>query len=304
MSNKIYLGNRLSDLDIGEPSLPVSKVILNVDSENCYIAGDDTGLTIERDCPWATQAMADSVLAKMHGFIYKPYSGKDALLDPAAELGDAVTVGGHYGVLAQMGRNLDRQASATVGAPGDDEIDDEYPYKSKQRKETDRVLAKAYSRISKTAEEILLEVTGLNDKYTSLSLTIDGVTVKDETGATRIKGSSIETDTLYVKSANIEGELVASSLKGSEVNITDTSGSLIGYFSTVGTSEGPSLSLLGANRLYCMALGGNAVLMGGSGASITCGGSASNPVVMVDGTFYAANYEARISALERTVGLA
>ena len=149
MSDKIYLGSRLSDLDIGEPALPVGKVILNVDSENSYVAGDDTGSTIEQVCPWATQAMADNVLSKLKGFIYKPYTGADALLDPAAELGDALTVGGTYGILAQMGRNLDRQAAATVGAPGIDEIEDEYPYKSKQRKETDRVLAKAYSSISK-----------------------------------------------------------------------------------------------------------------------------------------------------------
>lgn len=161
MSDKIYLGNRLADLDIGEPSLPVSKVILSVDGETYYKSGDDTGLTIEQNCPWATQAMADSVLSKLRGFVYRPYIGTDALLDPAAELGDALTVGGEYVVLAQMGRTLDRQSAATVGAPGTDEIADEYPYKSKQRKEIDRVLAKSYSRISKTASEIRLEVSAL-----------------------------------------------------------------------------------------------------------------------------------------------
>lgn len=211
--SKLFLGNRLADLDIGEPSLPVSKVILNVDGETYYQSGDDTGATVEADCPWATQAMADSVLSQMKGFVYKPFSGYDALLDPSAELGDAITAGGHYGVLAQMGRSLDRQAAATVGAPGVDEIEDEYPYKTKQRKATDRVLAKAYSRISKTADEIRLEVVKevgeLDKQYTELKVTLDGVTITDESGTTRIKGSSIETDTLYVNAANINGTLTA-----------------------------------------------------------------------------------------------
>lgn len=237
MSDKIYLGSRLADLDVGEPSLPVSKVILNVDGQTYFQSGDDTGLTVEQDCPWATQAMADSVLEKLKGFVYKPYNGTDALLDPSAELGDALTVGGEYGILAQMGRTLDRQSAATVGAPGTDEIEDEYPYKSKQRKEIDRVLAKSYSRISKTAEEIRLEIqneveglsssisltleefsasiNGLEGDFAELSLTLDGLTVTDDEGTTKIKGSSIETETLYVDAANVTG-----TLKASQINLT------------------------------------------------------------------------------------
>ena len=207
MSDEIFLGNQLSDLDFGKPSLPVSKVILNVDSETYYQAGDDTGSTIEADCPWATQEMADNVYAKMKGFVYKPFNGYDALLDPSAEVGDGITVGGERSILAMLGRNLDRQAAATVGAPGTDEIEDEYPYKSKERKRTDRALAKAYAKISKTADEIRLEVAGLSDQYTALAVTLDGVTITDSTGTTRVKGNSIETDTLYVNAANIKGSL-------------------------------------------------------------------------------------------------
>ena len=212
MSDKIYLGNRLSDLDIGEPSMPISKVILNVDSEKYYQAGDDNGLTIEQDCPWATQAMADSILEKLQGFVYNPYSGSEALLDPAAELGDAITVGGLYGILSTIGRNLDRQGAATIGAPKVDEIEDEYPYKTKERKKTDRTLANARSLISKTAEEIRLEVQSISGETTELKVLLDGVTVTDDEGTTRIKGSSIETDTLYVKAANVTGTITADAL--------------------------------------------------------------------------------------------
>lgn len=337
MSDKIDLGSRISDLDIGEPSLPVSKVILNVDSDTYYQSGDATGATIEADCPWATQAMADNVLAKTKGFVYKPYSGFDALLDPAAELGDTITVGGHCGVLAQLGRKLDKQALATVGAPGNDEIEDEYPYKTKQKKETDRVLAKSYSRISKTAAEIRLEVANglegaeaeISDieigleaitsrvrdaegnisflEQTADSITaavgdmklqikeLEGLTVTDpESGTTRIKGGSIETDTLYVKSANITGDLVASALKGDEISIIDSKGTVYG-----------KMSVTDSGALYIV----SGVLSG-----FLLGGTDTNPVVTCLGTLYADNVvagniqtyldalETRISRLEGLFG--
>jgi len=68
---------------------------------------------------------------------------------------------------------------------------------------------KKYTKLSKTDEQILLEVHDVGGKVTELLVTIDGVTVKDDDGTTLIKGSSIETGTLYVKAANIEGKLVA-----------------------------------------------------------------------------------------------
>lgn len=210
--SKIFLGSNLADMDVGEPLLPVSKVRLNVDSETYYEAGDNSGTTVESTCPWASQAMADSVLAKLQGFRYKPFDGYNAFLDPAAEFGDGITVGGMYSVLATIGRNLDRQAAATVGAPGVDEVDDEYPYKTKQQRANERTLAKARSLISKTANEILLQVEGISGEVTKLSVTLDGVTVTDGSGTTLIKGSSIETDTLKVNAANIVGQLTVGQL--------------------------------------------------------------------------------------------
>lgn len=68
---------------------------------------------------------------------------------------------------------------------------------------------KKYSKLSKTDEQILLEVHDVDGKVTELLVTIEGVTVQDQDGTTLIKGSSIETGTLYVKAANIDGKLKA-----------------------------------------------------------------------------------------------
>lgn len=226
--SEIYLGNLLSDLDIGKPSLPVSGVYLKVDGETGYMAGDESGLVIECECPWGSAEMAYNILAKMKGFVYEPFSGTDALLDPAAELGDAITVGGHYGILATLGRNLNWQSSATVGAPSTDEIEDEYPYQSKQKRQTDRVLAKAYSRISKTAEEIRLEVVKKIDEDAANTL-ISAAIGKIELSVSSKNGStsfvltdgtaeiSAQTLNLTVPAVNISGKLTASQIDADEL---------------------------------------------------------------------------------------
>lgn len=174
--DKIYLGNKLENFESSEPFLPISRVILKVDGQNGYIAGDESGRTIEKTMPWATQAMADSILASLKGQVYKPYSGSGALLDPAAELGDALTVAGEYGVLAGMSRQLDRMGISDISAPGADELEDEFPYTSKSQREVERVLGKAYSRISKTADKIMLEVADeVKEINASISLTANGI---------------------------------------------------------------------------------------------------------------------------------
>lgn len=233
MSDKIFLGNRAGDMDTGD-IFQVTRVNLNVDSENYYTAGDDTGQTIEVMCPWGTQAMADSILASMQGYKYQPYTASDALLDPAAEIGDAVTVGGIYSVISSVDTVFDRACAPSISAPESDEIDDEYPYESRERKEINRQLAQTRSLISKTSEQIMLEVEneikglsasitvqldnitqrveGLDGEFTEVSTTLDGLTIKDSTGETKIKGSSVETDTLIVNAANINGTLTANQI--------------------------------------------------------------------------------------------
>lgn len=251
MSDKIYLGNKLGDFETSESLSPVSCVILKVDGETEFVAGDDSGRTIEKTCAWGTQAMADSILAALRGVNYTPFDGRNALLDPAAEIGDTITVSGHSGTLVGIGRQLDRLCEADVFAPGADELEDEFFYKPREQRELDRVLKQAYSRITKTADQILLEVArvdesvaslavtadaivgrveSVEDGFAEIALTIDGLTVTDDNGTTRIKGNSIETDSLYVKAANIRGTLTAGELQGDIIYLYDDDGRKVAKF--------------------------------------------------------------------------
>lgn len=177
LSDKIFLGSNVGELETGDMPANITRVNLSVDSDHYYTAGDDTGRAIEVTCPWGTQEMANSILASVSGKTYQPYTATDALLDPAAEIGDAVTIGGYYSVIADISTSFDRACAPTISAPESDEIDDEYPYESREKRETDRQLAQTRSLISKTAKEIRLEVSNeLNGLSASIDIKLDSIT--------------------------------------------------------------------------------------------------------------------------------
>lgn len=168
MSDKIFIGSDVADLDVGQEK-NITKVILSRSADTWFEAGDDTGDTLEVTNPWATQAMADVILAEVKRTAYLPYTATDALLDPAAEIGDSVTVGGVYSEIVSMDLDLGVAGCVGLSAPGVDEIEDEYPYKSSGDREAQRENKRLYSLITKTDEEIRLyvanEIEGLEAEF-------------------------------------------------------------------------------------------------------------------------------------------
>lgn len=110
-------------------------VVVYYGDEAAFEAGDTSGATgrvLTCDCPWATQATANGILAALTGSAYQPYTADGAIIDLALELGDVVTVGlpGETVTGPVMSINITGGAleQATISAPGEDEIDHEYPY--------------------------------------------------------------------------------------------------------------------------------------------------------------------------------
>ena len=170
LSDKVFIGREAAQITKSPALPPVSKVVLMVDSSTAYTAGDDSGRTMQLTCPYATQAMADNVLAELRDYSYTPLQAQDALLDPAAELGDGVTAAGVYTVLAQMVLDWDALMASESGAPGQAEQESEYSYKSPVLSQLHYQIADTRSQIIKTAEEIRLEVEnevkGLSAEFT------------------------------------------------------------------------------------------------------------------------------------------
>ena len=304
MSDKVYLGQNASDLDYDEKAPKISRVNLAVDSDHIYTSGDDTGRTLEVSCPWGSQAMADSILAKVSGIEYQPYEASDALLDPATEIGDGITLGGVYSVLAQSYVSLDKQCAANISAPYTDEIDDEYPYKTPEQRKTERQLAQTRSLITKTSEEIKLEVQGLDGKYTKLSQTVDGFTFEDESGTVYIDGGAIKANSvtadkidatnLKVDAANITGTLYIGDLVDdvglvTENNVTTITNNAIKTANisadqiTAGTLDADNISIDGLFAIYygsrlCGKIGGMYTVANGAGAVLTGPGNGAGYV--------------------------
>lgn len=250
MSDAVFVGVRAAALESAPAVTPYSRVILYRDRETHFTAGDDSGQTYEKTIPSATQAMAEDILAKLSGAVLRPIAARHALLDPAAELGDGVTVGGIYSQLGKIVTTYDAELQATLDTPFEDEFQDEFPYHTS----TERIygqLDATRSSITKTAEQIMLEVArvdesvaslavtadaivgrveSVEDGFAEIALTIDGLTVTDDNGTTRIKGNSIETDSLYVKAANIRGTLTAGELQGDIIYLYDDDGRKVAKF--------------------------------------------------------------------------
>lgn len=176
-ADKTFLGRRMMDFSSAPAFSPISRVTLWVDDNNCYTAGNDTGRTMEADCPWATQAICNDVLSRMRGYQYIPYTATDAMIDPAAEIGDGVSVNGRYSVLASIDATFDPMFTATVAAPADEELDHEYPYKSSASRAFDRKLAQTRAAITVKADEIMAQVENeLNGLSSSINVKLDSIT--------------------------------------------------------------------------------------------------------------------------------
>jgi hypothetical protein len=228
LSDKYYVGLDTTSFADNGKYKPVSRVTLLVDDENSLTAGDDTGMEITASCPHATQAMVNSLLAAMKGYRYQAYEAGAVNIDPAAELGDGVTVCGIYSPLSKL--SDDGRGYADISSPGEMEMEDEYPSEGYISQEFNRKIAEARSLITKTSEEINLRVEGIDGKYTELKTTLDGVTITDASGTTKIKGSSIETESIAAKSIsadklNLTGAITFSDLDANAQNSINTANS-------------------------------------------------------------------------------
>lgn len=227
--SKIYVGARAQNMDIGAEVANITRVNLVVDSEHMYTAGDDTGRTIEVECPWGTEKMAADILARVGNVQYKPFSAEMALLDPAFEIGDAVTIGGVYSQIADADCTYNGASLVTIKTPELDEIDDEYPGEKTKQSSIERKIAYTRSLISKTAEQIRQEVANEVEGL-SASVTVELDSIRQEV-EDEINGLSaaIEIDLTKIsgrlEDAESSIEVAITTLDGFTVTTTNEDGS-------------------------------------------------------------------------------
>ena len=203
--SNLYVGERAAGISVPPKFDAISKVVLLVDDENYYEAGNGTGRTLELTCPYGTQEMANNILASVSGYQYQPVTATDALADPAVELGDSMTVGGAYSIVAQREIDFGLLLPMGLAAPGQEEIESEYPYVSQQQSDINRQLADTRSEIAKNSEQIQLTVEGLNSAnqaISQLTLSIDSIELSVSNGSTS-STITLKKDNVVVSSQEI-----------------------------------------------------------------------------------------------------
>jgi hypothetical protein len=202
LSNKYYVGKDVTSFSDKGKYKPISRVTLLVDDENSLTAGDDTGMEVIASCPHATQPMVNALLQTMKGYQYQAYEADAANIDPAAELGDGVTVGGIYSPLSKL--SDDGRGYAGISSPGEAEMEDEYPSEGYITQEFNRKIAETRSTITKTSEEINLKVEGIDGRVSDITQTVDGISLS-VTSASNPDGQTTATITLKVGPNNYTG---------------------------------------------------------------------------------------------------
>lgn len=232
MSGKIFVGNSASGLTEADKLQPYSKVTVT-DGTNSYTSGDNTGRELTVNVPLLPSIKGDTlaanILAAVKNYRYQPYEAADALLDPAAELGDGVTVGGIYGGIHAKTTTFSRLFRADVSAPAEEEIDNEYPYLSAQ--ERDAVRQK--KQTAKNTADIATNTSDIKDNADDIS------GVKSRVGT--LEANQITTSYLQANYCEING----ATIKGIKADVANISKLFSGETYT-GLISTPSLYVNGA----------------------------------------------------------
>lgn len=173
MSDVINVRRALMSLEKQETFSGYSKVVIAVSDDLEYSAGADTGRIMRLECPWGTQKMANDILAKVRGFQYQPYTAGDALLDPAAELGDGFSAGNVYGGIYKKDVSHGPLYTANVSAPGGEKINYKYEYKSPTTRKIERQHKEVKASLAVMADQISAEVTARESDTKTLTAALN-----------------------------------------------------------------------------------------------------------------------------------
>lgn len=241
MSDVINVGKRAKDLDDAPRFAAYSKVVIHIDDETVIEVGNNSGRTLEVDNPFGTQAMAQNMLTKLQGYQYQPFVARDAILDPAAEMGDAADMLSTYGGIYTRKRSFDTLMRADISAPSDEEVNHEFQYESpierKFVRETKDIKATLLIQENMIQAEVSARESAINELSTSITQTASELraeAVAKTGGSSSTFGWSLTASGFKLYSGGSEVFLVDSSGASIKGTVRATAG-LIGGF-TIGSS--------------------------------------------------------------------
>lgn len=156
----IDIGRRVTKHDYGDLFAPYTGVTVNlIDGNTSFTSGDDSGRILTIESPWASQRMADNLLAQVRGAQHQPFTATGAILDPATELGDVITVDGVTGIMYRRSQRFGTLYRPDISAPGDEEINHEIPYYPPIQRAVTRIggVARAAAAAAERAQSDILQ---------------------------------------------------------------------------------------------------------------------------------------------------
>lgn len=236
--------------------------VVTSERESIIFPETATGRKLTVYSPWGVQSgqnVAQNIYNEIEGYVYVPFIADKAVLNPALELGDNVRLrtGDELDRTVLRLSKLDLTFNAAfrmdVESPQDDEVDHEYPFVSREKREVDRIKAttqaslavmadaieakvsndEMQSAITQTAGEILAEVASdYYGKQTSVSITPQGLTVNSDGSITLSAGATftISSGNFSIDengNVNVAGTLSAARVYASNL-VTGSGGGSIG----------------------------------------------------------------------------
>ena len=212
-------------------------------SQEARITADLTrsGSTLTADCPLVKpserQTVADNLLKRVYGFQYQPYAAKGAYMNPAAEIGDAITAYNVFSGLFEQETIFNRLMLSNIGSAISDEAEVEMQYESNTDRRYNRKLAETSAEFAILADRISSAVTSA-ELQAALDVVAGEISAKvSETGGNQSTFAwSLDSNGFYlyangaqvfkcdrsgitvVGDATITGEVYASNIRSDAVN--------------------------------------------------------------------------------------
>lgn len=203
-----------------------------------YEAGNEDGSVLEVKNPFGTQEMAQNILEDIQGYRYQPLKADTALLDPAAEMGDGITVNGIFSGIFVRATQFGRLMASNVEAPTEEEIDHEFAVESPSDRQYTRFVRQTKAMISITNDAITAEVSAREsaDEAINSTLAIHAtdiqakVSKQSPTGQTTF-GWNLTDTSWTVFSGSTSNTILKATSSGLEVKgkVTATSGKIGGF---------------------------------------------------------------------------
>lgn len=262
----------------------------NDDGENViYESGDTNGRTLEIKNPFGTQEMADNILADIQGYQYQPMSAESALLNPAAEMGDGVTVNGVYSGVFVRATQFGRLMASDISAPTDEEIEHEFAVESPSERQYTRFVQQTRAMLKITNLAIEAEVSARTAADTAINATLSiqatqiaaKVSKQSPSGQTSF-GWNLTDTSWTVFSGSTSNVILKATSSGLEVKgkITATSGTIGGF--TIGSTSiySNGMSSMSSTQTTGVHVGTDGIKLGQNFSVTTSGNVTANNMTL------------------------